>query len=187
MVADNPGTWLFHCHVAEHMMEGMFAQLVVHPKGSNGLAAGPAFLGLDRDGQSLHIKGAAASPGCSIGASCELKVEAAVTVFDAFSVFADPVRLQLGAKSITFKPDRRGVANTTDGSFRVKNVNEFGVVYGGVMELEVTLTGEDWVRELRKLGWQSDSARRSEVSIPLALQIGRAQHKANARFDTQPR
>ena len=32
MVADNPGTWLFHCDVAEHMMEGMFARMVVHPK-----------------------------------------------------------------------------------------------------------------------------------------------------------
>lgn len=25
MVADNPGTWLFHCHVAPHMRNGMFA------------------------------------------------------------------------------------------------------------------------------------------------------------------
>jgi FtsP/CotA-like multicopper oxidase with cupredoxin domain len=24
MVADNPGTWLFHCHVAPHMRNGMF-------------------------------------------------------------------------------------------------------------------------------------------------------------------
>jgi FtsP/CotA-like multicopper oxidase with cupredoxin domain len=31
MLAENPGSWLFHCHVAEHMQEGMFARAVVHP------------------------------------------------------------------------------------------------------------------------------------------------------------
>ena len=25
MVADNPGTWLFHCHVSDHMRAGMNA------------------------------------------------------------------------------------------------------------------------------------------------------------------
>jgi manganese oxidase len=45
MVADNPGSWLFHCHVADHMMEGMYARLIVHPKGGAG-APEPAFLGL---------------------------------------------------------------------------------------------------------------------------------------------
>ena len=32
MVADNPGQWLFHCHVSDHMAEGMFARFVIHPK-----------------------------------------------------------------------------------------------------------------------------------------------------------
>lgn len=31
MVADNPGSWLFHCHVAEHMMSGMYTQYRVLP------------------------------------------------------------------------------------------------------------------------------------------------------------
>jgi manganese oxidase len=30
--ADNPGTWIFHCHVSDHMMAGMYAFYVVHPK-----------------------------------------------------------------------------------------------------------------------------------------------------------
>lgn len=29
MVADNPGTWLLHCHVADHMMAGMYARYTV--------------------------------------------------------------------------------------------------------------------------------------------------------------
>src|SRR4029077_3222537 len=32
MIADNPGSWLFHCHVSDHMTEGMFARVTVHPK-----------------------------------------------------------------------------------------------------------------------------------------------------------
>lgn len=31
MVADNPGTWLLHCHVSEHMMGGMAARYQVLP------------------------------------------------------------------------------------------------------------------------------------------------------------
>jgi len=32
MVADNPGTWLLHCHVADHMMAGMYATYTVQPR-----------------------------------------------------------------------------------------------------------------------------------------------------------
>jgi FtsP/CotA-like multicopper oxidase with cupredoxin domain len=32
MKADNPGTWMFHCHVSDHMMAGMYGYYVVHPK-----------------------------------------------------------------------------------------------------------------------------------------------------------
>jgi manganese oxidase len=30
MVADNPGTWLFHCHVADHMEAGMMASYTIY-------------------------------------------------------------------------------------------------------------------------------------------------------------
>lgn len=32
MVADNPGTWMFHCHVNDHMLEGMSARYHVTPQ-----------------------------------------------------------------------------------------------------------------------------------------------------------
>jgi FtsP/CotA-like multicopper oxidase with cupredoxin domain len=32
MKANNPGTWMFHCHVSDHMMGGMYAFYVVHAK-----------------------------------------------------------------------------------------------------------------------------------------------------------
>jgi hephaestin len=32
MVPDNPGTWLFHCHVQDHLMNGMQARFAVAPE-----------------------------------------------------------------------------------------------------------------------------------------------------------
>ena len=33
MVPDNPGTWLFHCHVAPHLAAGMTSVYTVEPAG----------------------------------------------------------------------------------------------------------------------------------------------------------
>lgn len=48
MLADNPGVWLFHCHVADHMANGMFAFLTVYPRRESGVSRAPdkAFLGV---------------------------------------------------------------------------------------------------------------------------------------------
>ena len=47
MVPDNPGDWLFHCHVSEHMAGGMFARVTVFPKSKPAASTAPekAFLG----------------------------------------------------------------------------------------------------------------------------------------------
>ncbi len=47
MLADNPGNWLFHCHVADHMANGMFALVTVYPRDNPGASVSPAksFLG----------------------------------------------------------------------------------------------------------------------------------------------
>jgi hypothetical protein len=183
MVADNPGTWLFHCHVAEHMMEGMFARVVVHAQGSTGVSRAPelAFYGLRQAEQSLQVKRAEAvldlAPGAS--APCEFKLVGSVTVFQAFSVFTQPVRIQLGETAVNFKPDRHGVADVPGGSFRVTNASQQGVVYGGLMEFEATLKGAEWLAELKKLGLGSDAARKERV-VTLTIDIGRARHTATA-------
>jgi hypothetical protein len=176
MVADNPGTWLFHCHVAEHMMEGMFARVVVHAQGSTGVSRAPelAFYGLRQAEQSLQVKRAEAVLD---SAPVEVRLEGSVTVSQAFSVFTQPVRIQLGETAVSFKPDRRGTAATAGGSFRVTNAGQYGVVYGGLMEFEVTLRGAEWLAELKKHGLEGDSARKETV-VSLTVEIGRARHTA---------
>lgn len=186
MVADNPGSWLFHCHVAEHMMEGMFARLTVHPKESSGASRAPeqCFFGLRSAQQTLQIKRAEAVLDWKAGdaPSCELHVEGALTVFDAFSVFTQTVRLQIGATSVSFKPDRRGTATAPGGSWRVKNVSQFGVVYGGMMEFEADLKGADWAGELQKLGLTNGGPVPPSLSTSVTLQVGNARHTATAQI-----
>jgi hypothetical protein len=183
MVADNPGTWLFHCHVAEHMMEGMFARVVVHAQGSAGVSRAPelAFYGLRQAEQSLQVRRVEAvldfAPGAV--APCELRLEGSVTVSQAFSVFTQPVRIQLGDTAVSFKPDRRGVAATTGGSLRITNAGQYGVVYGGLMEFEANLRGAEWMGELKKLGLEGDSAWKERV-VSLTVEVGRARHAATA-------
>src|SRR6185369_5218862 len=118
MVADNAGTWLFHCHVAEHMMGGMFARMIVHPKGSPG-AGKPrdtAFLGFPAARQSLRITHLEAALDFSPNAAqpCDLKMTGDVTVYNAFSVHTQAFRISIGEQTVSFKPDSNGLA-TVDG------------------------------------------------------------------------
>ena len=184
MLADNPGTWLYHCHVAEHMMEGMFARVIVHPKGSNGVSRAPeqAFFGLRSGEQSLHLKRIEATISSAPNAAqpCEIKLEGAVTVFDAFSVFTQPVVIQFGERTASFKPDRRGSAATAEGKFRALNASQYGVVYGGTMEFEMTLTGAGWMEGLRKLGLPASGS--GELPTTMTLHVGNARHTGAARI-----
>ena len=181
-VADNPGAWLFHCHVAEHMMEGMFSRFVVHAKGAAGVSRAPesAFFGMPQAQQSLHIDRAEAV--IDTADSCRISLAGTVTVFRAFSVFNQPVSLQLGEKTVKFQPDMSGRATNEAGSFRVKNANRFGVIPGGTMEFETTLTGAGWLAELQKLGAVDDSRVKPEAVVTLKMQVGAAHHSAAARL-----
>lgn len=186
MVADNPGSWLLHCHVAEHMLQGMFARVLVHRQGSAGAGRSPeeSFLGLPRAQQSVQIKRAEAALNAAPNAPnpFELTLEGAVTVFQAFAVSKQPIQIQFGDKSIRFSPDRRGQATTPEGSWRVRNASEYGVVYGGLMEFEVVLTGADWLAEFKKLGLVNGTTLAADLPASFTIQIGTATHSAKARI-----
>jgi hypothetical protein len=190
MIADNPGSWLFHCHVADHMNEGMFARVIVHPKEAAGASRAPEhrYFGLRQAQQSLLLKRAEAALDLrpSATAPCELRIVGTITVFDAFSVFTQTVRVRIGETSVEFKPDRRGTATAAGGSWQVTNAGRFGVVYGGMMEFETVLTGTAWLAELQKLGLNQGAAEQ-KLSLPLAVQVGNAQHNAKAEITCRAR
>jgi hypothetical protein len=174
--ADNPGTWLFHCHVAEHMTQGMFARMTIHPLGAvaGKRAPTPGFLGMGQNLNSLQIRTAEESPASS-NRPVELRLVGSVTVYEAFSVFAQPIRIQLGEKSATFTPNQQGLGDSKEVSFRVLGEHNYGVVYGGVMEFELVLRGAAWMSELKKLA-NAKSTAFEEISVPFELQIGEVQH-----------
>lgn len=177
MYADNPGSWLFHCHVADHMTEGMFARVIVHPKNAPkaSRASDRAFFGMHQAQESLQIKRAEAALDLTPGKPCDVKVEGAVTVFHAFSIFTQPIEFRLGEKTISFKPDRRGTASNAGSTLTIKNASPYGVVYGGLMEFEVTLSGEEWLTELKRLGY---AGKAGELPANLTMSVGKARHSA---------
>jgi hypothetical protein len=184
MVADNPGSWLFHCHVTDHMAEGMFARVTVHPRESPKAGAAPEqrYFGLRQ--QSLLVRRAEASLETRPGAvsTGQLQLQGSVTVFDAFSVFTQPIKVRIGGASVTFKPDRKGQASVSGNRWQVRNASQFGVVYGGLMEFEMELSGADWAAELPKLGLAPGAAAQT-LSVPVTLQVGVAHHSATVEFN----
>lgn len=168
MVAENPGSWLHHCHVAEHMLEGMYTRFTVHPKTGPGVDRDPAvaFLGLAPAGQSLRLTHA------ELTQDTKLRLAGTVTVFDAFSIFNQPMTVKIAEKTVSFSPDRTGVAMNEECSLRVRNVNPYGMVYGGVLEFDIALQGPAWQPILAKL--------KPSETIPLSLQVGTAQHATKA-------
>jgi hypothetical protein len=186
MVADDPGTWLFHCHVAEHMMNGMFARVVVHAKGSPSVPGRP-FFGLPESKQSLSINRAQVLYRAALDGKQELELNLGgrVTVFEAFSVFTDPVQLRVGDKSVTFHLNSRGQASQTNASFQVTNADANGVVYGGVMEFQATLSGPDWQAELARQGITHEAATASLQAILVTLRLGKAQHQVTVSIQSE--
>jgi hypothetical protein len=88
------------------------------------------------------------------------------------------VEIQLGEKTIAFKPDRRGAATAADGTFRVKNASQYGVVYGGMMEFEAMINGVEWWQELQKAGVPASGT--ATVPVAVTMRVGPAQHTAPA-------
>jgi hypothetical protein len=196
MVAENPGDWLFHCHVADHMREGMFARMTVYARDAVGVDRTPAqaFLGYPPASSSMRIIHAALqAKKADASSESELVIDGVVTVFDGFAAFNESVRIQVGDRRLEFQPDKHVMAQTQQATFRVKNANEFGVVRGGLMEFELVLRGEGWLAAptattnmtttTTKSGHgESDRASGSlrARGVTLSLDVARAHHVATA-------
>jgi len=168
LVADNPGTWMFHCHVAEHMMGGMFTNCTVHP------AAQPVknrpeetFFGLPSSAQSLRIQ--AEEAGDSI------RLHGSVTVPGAFAIGKAHIELRIGDDAAVFQQDGTGKASSSDASFHALNADPYGFVYGGVMEFEVSLRGSDWTKAWKQM--MSNVSNESAESKPVHLKINGVEHR----------
>ncbi|MBC7367215.1 MAG: multicopper oxidase domain-containing protein [Undibacterium sp.] len=167
LVADNPGTWLFHCHVADHMREGMFTRLTVHARDTVGADRTPAhaFLGLPSAAQSVHLDRAELTADT-------FQLNGVATVYEGFAVFNQPIRVTLGEKSAVFRPDAHGLAETPEGTLVIENAGDTGVIRTGLLEFNLTLRGPAWRAALPPAGQPTT----------FTLDLGKARHVATPTF-----
>jgi FtsP/CotA-like multicopper oxidase with cupredoxin domain len=186
-VADNPGSWLFHCHVAEHMAKGMFARFTVRPPGNTEVSRAPeiAFFGMPQSLVTLHVQPAQLSLHPDGSPDAEINLVGQVTVPDPFSTVQNAFTVQLGDKTATLRPDASGLSVSPDAILLVKNLVSTGngVVRGGTLEFELTLKGNAWVDELHQLGILKGDAPIASTSFPLKLQVGGAQHSSTVELE----
>lgn len=181
MVADDPGSWLFHCHVAEHMSSGMFARFTVHPSGDPAAASRDpeqAFLGMPQSLATLRIKDAELTLDKTNADATEVNIVGQVTAPDPCPLARNGFTVQIGTKTITLQPDTSGLCVASEGILLVKNASSYGVVKGGIVNFELTLKGAKWLEELNGLHLLHQDNLIPHSAMHISLQVGKAHHTA---------
>jgi len=101
-----------------------------------------------------------------------------VTVFDGFSVFNQPVEIELGGVIKRFTPDRSGRFRSGSLEFTALNASPFGVVYGGEMEFRLVLRGAEWRPAFPDPTGSVTGDPSGIPRIPVRVRIGSAVHNA---------
>ncbi len=186
MVADNPGSWLLHCHVADHMASGMYAGFTVHPAAHPAASREPeaAFFGMPGALRTLRFESTELTLNRSHPETTELNATGQVTVPEGFPIARHPFVAQIGARSITFQPDASGISVVPGGILVVKNTSLYGngIVTGGTLKFDLTLKGEAWRKELEQMHLLVDGALAADAMVEIQLSVGPAHHVAQARL-----
>jgi len=181
MLADNPGSWLLHCHVADHMEEGMYAKFVVHPADVTGASREPdsAFFGMPSAEQTLRMQSAEISLSEKPEA-LELDFSGQVTVPDPYPIVGKPFVVRIGRHQVEFRPDASGIFASDEGMLVVKNASLFGngTVTGGTLNFDLTLKGKAIREELEQTHVLEKGALASRPKLHLDLTVGTAHHTA---------
>lgn len=189
MQAVNPGAWLLHCHVADHMEAGMFARFVVHPAQHPAADKAPAaaFFGMPEAAQTLRFQSAELSPAPGGTGEPELNLSGQVTVPDPFPIAGQEFTVEIGALNVAFKPDASGICSTPGGLLLVKNTSLLGNgnVAGGTLEFDVTLKGRAVVEELQRQHLLEAGAPVPKALLHVGMGVGRGQHAAEAELKAE--
>lgn len=180
MRADNPGSWLLHCHVADHMEEGMYARFIVHPSDVTGASREPrvAFLGLPAAAQTLQFQSAEVSLAPGNPEAFELNFSGQVTVPDPYPIAGKPFAVQIGAHKVEFRPDASGISVSDEGMLVIKNTSLFGngAVTGGTLNFDLTLKGTAVREELEHVHLIEKDILIPKPTLHLDLTVGSAHH-----------
>jgi FtsP/CotA-like multicopper oxidase with cupredoxin domain len=145
--ADAPGSWLLHCHVSDHMMEGMFANYLVLPPDA---PAPPApFMGVGPTRESLQwTRAETTGANGKESPAPRVTLTGKVAVYRGFYPQRNPPTVRAGGKEVTLAFHTSTVADGEQSQWRVLNANAQGVVLDEAMDFELTLTGAAWTETL---------------------------------------
>ncbi len=181
VIADNPGSWLYHCHVADHMREGMFARFTVYERGTVGVSRAPetAFLGLPAATRSIRIDRSDALLNLVVmPARADVIIEGVIAAPEPFSVLKSSVRVQFAGKETVFQLNEQGLGKEPRAMLRISNTEETSLVRGGQLDFQLTFSGADWLDNVRPPGAAGMGASAPPLSVPLVIDIGSARHTA---------
>ncbi|MES2659681.1 MAG: multicopper oxidase domain-containing protein [Verrucomicrobiota bacterium] len=167
MLPDNPGEWMIHCHVGEHMMEGMYGTYQIAP-GDGPVPAGEPFFGLNANTQSVRWL---AADGVLDPAAFQFKVRCLVTAYENLSVWTTKLGVTIGKTTASAQLDQRGAGETGGVAFRVINADNLGLVRSDAIEIELTFTGPEWRTSL-----QEAVVREEGSAVPLEISLNGIPH-----------
>ncbi len=144
MLADNPGDWMIHCHVGDHMMEGMYGIFSVSKKDSPALTSAP-FFGVS----SLKSMQWLAVEGDLTPADFRLKLKVVVTAYAQLALWNTRLGINIGKLKSSTQLDAKGAGVNGGVKFKVLNGDPSGIVQSDRIEVELTLTGPEWLAILQ--------------------------------------
>jgi hypothetical protein len=164
--ADVPGSWLLHCHVSDHMMEGMFANYVVHP--ADKPVPPDPFLGMGPAAQE-SLRWTKMTLGAE-GKIPNVVLEGTVSVYRGFYPQRNPPTIKAGGKEVTLAFQGSTLATGDQARWQVRNANEQGVVLDESLNFELILTGDAWKEALIPKGAEKRPA-------TVEVKLGSSVHK----------
>jgi hypothetical protein len=171
--------WLYRCHVAEHMHEGMFAQLTVFAPDQIGISRDPtvALLGLPAAPRSLRLDRTEAilnfvAPPARAG----VVIVGTLSAPEDFLVHRQTVRVRLGDREIVVELNAAGIGKAPHAWFRINNTEDTSRARGGRLDFELFFNGADW------LGRPAPGAP-AHRPLPLVIEIGSARLTAAVHFN----
>lgn len=176
MLADNPGDWMIHCHVGDHMMEGMYGNYTILPKDGRS-PAGEAFFGMAPSVKSVQW---AAVEGDPDPAHFTLKAKCVVSAYADLPLWNTRLGVGVGKLTVGTRLDKAGSGSAGGVKFKVSNGNSSGIVQSDRLEVEITLAGPEWqalVQSGMKDGFLDldlsvDDTRHS-TRLPLKIEAGK--------------
>lgn len=173
LVADNPGTWLLHCHVSDHMMEGMFANFVVRAKDAE--TPSDPFLG-SLAVPSLRWTQAQIKTGSSADAKRQAELHGVMSIYSGFVPARNPIKVHIGSRVVPLTFQDKANASGVGVRYEVVGIHDSGVILGETLQFKLSLEGNSWSEVLESVGLKRNES--NQVKIPLEIELNEVRHSS---------